>query len=181
MDPFIGAALNLLNLNHKEDNINRYRNIDKQIVYKQITMNRRIAYENNLLFIIIFFQSGPNDSSVFHSPETVATKPVPPPRDHLKIEKDGRIINRAPAPQLPARITNNNITSPINNATSAVKPPQVVEPTKEQLDSINKYQVRDFTILTKIKIPVGRDIVALNLGINNRSGIPIPFKIDAVY
>lgn len=55
MDPFIGAALNLLNLNHKEDNINRYRNIDKQIVYKQITMNRRIAYENNLLFIIIFF------------------------------------------------------------------------------------------------------------------------------
>lgn len=85
-------------------------------------------------------QSGPNDSSVFHSPETVATKPVPPPRDHLKIEKDGRIINRAPAPQLPARITNNNITSPINNATSAVKPPQVVEPTKEQLDSINKYQ-----------------------------------------
>ncbi|CAG9856278.1 unnamed protein product [Phyllotreta striolata] len=85
-------------------------------------------------------QSGPNDCSVFQPSETVASKPVPPPRDHLKIEKDGRITNRAPAPQLPARITNNNVPTPIGNATAAVKPPQPVEPTKEQLDSISKYQ-----------------------------------------
>uniref|UniRef100_A0A1Y1L6I7 MAGUK p55 subfamily member 5 n=1 Tax=Photinus pyralis TaxID=7054 RepID=A0A1Y1L6I7_PHOPY len=70
-----------------------------------------------------------------------ALKPVPPPRDHLKIEKDGRLVNRTPAPQLPARITNNNN----NNITSS--PAQLsttiattAEPTREQLDSIKKYQ-----------------------------------------
>ncbi|KAF5286758.1 hypothetical protein FQA39_LY04181 [Lamprigera yunnana] len=69
------------------------------------------------------------------------SKPVPPPRDHLKIEKDGRLVNRAPAPQLPARITNNN-----NNSITST-PPQIsstiaasTEPTREQLDSIKKYQ-----------------------------------------
>lgn len=67
---------------------------------------------------------------------------MPPPRDHLKVEKDGRIVNRTPAPQLPARITNNN-----NNITSTISPqpvpaaPVVAEPTREQLDSIKKYQV----------------------------------------
>lgn len=58
-------------------------------------------------------------------------RPVPPPRDHLRIEKDGRLVNRAPAPQLPDRnhqLQNNQIA-------------QVVEPTTEQLDSIKKYQV----------------------------------------
>ncbi|XP_067011595.2 protein PALS1 isoform X2 [Anabrus simplex] len=59
-----------------------------------------------------------------------APKPVPPPRDHLRIERDGRLVNRAPAPQVPARtvINNNN-----NNNTER-------EPTKEQLDSIRKFQ-----------------------------------------
>ncbi|XP_015834730.1 protein PALS1 isoform X2 [Tribolium castaneum] len=55
-----------------------------------------------------------------------AAKPVPPPRDHLKLEKDGRIVNRAPAPQLPA--------------TPAPATPAQAEPTREQLDSIKKYQ-----------------------------------------
>lgn len=60
--------------------------------------------------------------------------------DHLKIEKDGRLVNRAPAPQLPARITNNN-----NNITTAAPvtttAPSTEPPTREQLDSIRKYQV----------------------------------------
>lgn len=59
-------------------------------------------------------------------------RPVPPPRDHLRIEKDGRLVNRAPAPQVPDRnhqLQNNQIA-------------QVIEPTTEQLDSIKKYQVR---------------------------------------
>ncbi|CAH0560800.1 unnamed protein product [Brassicogethes aeneus] len=54
-----------------------------------------------------------------------STKPVPPPRDHL--------VNRAPPPQLPARITNNNTIAP------ATPTPTVTEPTREQLDSIKKY------------------------------------------
>ncbi|XP_050307727.1 protein PALS1 [Anthonomus grandis grandis] len=67
----------------------------------------------------------------------VPPKPVPPPRDHLKIEPDGRLVNKAPAPQLPARIVNNNNlnATPIANKTSIV-----TEPTREQLDSIKKYQ-----------------------------------------
>ncbi|XP_045478813.1 protein PALS1 isoform X2 [Harmonia axyridis] len=70
--------------------------------------------------------------------QTPNSKPVPPPRDHLKIEKDGRLVNRAPAPQLPARITNNNN----NNITSITPatPTAVTEPTREQLNSIKKYQ-----------------------------------------
>ncbi|XP_025835102.1 MAGUK p55 subfamily member 5 isoform X1 [Agrilus planipennis] len=77
------------------------------------------------------------------------SKPVPPPRDHLKIEKDGRLVNRAPAPQLPARITNNNnniigtgTPTAIPVAPPVVPPPTVAatEPTREQLDSIRKYQ-----------------------------------------
>ncbi|XP_044747710.1 protein PALS1 isoform X2 [Coccinella septempunctata] len=71
------------------------------------------------------------------SATTPNSKPVPPPRDHLKIEKDGRLVNRAPAPQLPARITNNN-----NNITAMTPatPTAVTEPTREQLNSIKKYQ-----------------------------------------
>ncbi|XP_015834729.1 protein PALS1 isoform X1 [Tribolium castaneum] len=65
----------------------------------------------------VLLQSGVNGT---------AAKPVPPPRDHLKLEKDGRIVNRAPAPQLPA--------------TPAPATPAQAEPTREQLDSIKKYQ-----------------------------------------
>lgn len=68
-------------------------------------------------------------------------KPVPPPRDHLRIEKDGRLVNRAPAPQVPARIVNNNnvvATTPVSISKT--------EPTKEQLDSIRKFQVSQSNI-----------------------------------
>ncbi|XP_077295959.1 MAGUK p55 family member stardust isoform X3 [Arctopsyche grandis] len=51
-----------------------------------------------------------------------APKPVPPPRDHLRIERDGRLVNRAPAPLPPAR------------------PHHPTPPTRDQLDSIRKYQ-----------------------------------------
>lgn len=71
------------------------------------------------------------------SPNSLS-KPVPPPRDHLKIEKDGRLVNRAPAPQLPARINNNN------NITSSVTPTSVES--REQLDNIRKYQVSVFDL-----------------------------------
>ncbi|CAG9819508.1 unnamed protein product [Phaedon cochleariae] len=71
------------------------------------------------------------------SPAPATTKPVPPPRDHLKIEKDGRLVNRAPAPQLPARIVNNNNVAPVAPLTPVAP---AVEPTREQLDSIKKYQ-----------------------------------------
>ncbi|VEN48241.1 unnamed protein product, partial [Callosobruchus maculatus] len=65
------------------------------------------------------------------------TKPVPPPRDHLKIEKDGRLVNRAPAPQLPARLNSSSGAVP---QTPVTPPVAHQEPTKEQLDSIKKYQ-----------------------------------------
>lgn len=74
-----------------------------------------------------------------------SVKPIPPPRDHLRIEKDGRLTNRAPvpAPQVPDR------------KLVPVTPPQlphvaqVVEPTPDQLDSIKKFQVSktDFVLL----------------------------------
>ncbi|XP_069671483.1 protein PALS1-like isoform X2 [Periplaneta americana] len=62
-----------------------------------------------------------------------ASKPVPPPRDHLRIEKDGRLVNRAPAPQVPARtaVTPGHAVAANNNN---------ADPTKEQLDSIRKFQ-----------------------------------------
>jgi hypothetical protein len=53
---------------------------------------------------------------------------VPPPRDHLRVEKDGRIQNRAPAPQIPDRKPSQQIG-------------QIVEPTPDQLESIKKFQV----------------------------------------
>ncbi|XP_036341807.1 uncharacterized protein LOC118751151 [Rhagoletis pomonella] len=63
-----------------------------------------------------------------------SVKPVPPPRDHLRIEKDGRLINRTPAPQLPdRRMGSSGVGAPQQIA-------QIVEPTLEQLDSIKKYQ-----------------------------------------
>lgn len=90
------------------------------------------------------FQSGLNGSTIAANQSTspnLLTKPVPPPRDHLKIEKDGRLVNRAPAPQLPARINNNNnITSSVLPPASVVTPTPVIE-SREQLDNIRKYQV----------------------------------------
>lgn len=58
---------------------------------------------------------------------------MPPPRDHLHIEKDGRVINRAPAPQLPER------KPPLVTHNSQIG--QILEPTPDQLDSIKKFQV----------------------------------------
>lgn len=63
----------------------------------------------------------------------LAAKPVPPPRDHLRIEKDGRLVNRAPAPQVPARTATAAATPLCHNNNT--------DPTKEQLDSIRKFQV----------------------------------------
>jgi hypothetical protein len=63
----------------------------------------------------------------------LAAKPVPPPRDHLRIEKDGRLVNRAPAPQVPAR-TATAAATPLSHNNNT-------DPTKEQLDSIRKFQV----------------------------------------
>lgn len=62
-----------------------------------------------------------------------SVRPIPPPRDHLHMEKDGRLVNRAPAPQVPDRKTNHMQNSQIA---------QILDPTSEQLDSIKKYQVR---------------------------------------
>lgn len=59
-------------------------------------------------------------------------RPVPPPRDHLRMEKDGRMVNRAPAPQVPDR----------NPALQTHQIAQIVDATPEQLDSIRKYQVQ---------------------------------------
>lgn len=111
----------------------------------------------NLNYVVIYFpkqivmlQSGVNGSInqtllPVLSPETpqvTATKPAPPPRDHLKIEKDGRLVNMAPAPQVPARLPNNNVSSNTTSPPTATPTPTgVVEPTREQLDSIKKYQV----------------------------------------
>ncbi|XP_026480446.1 MAGUK p55 subfamily member 5-like isoform X2 [Ctenocephalides felis] len=57
--------------------------------------------------------------------------PIPPPREHLRIEKDGRLVNRAPAPQVPARGTTTIAAAPTSGA---------VQPTVEQLESMRKYQ-----------------------------------------
>lgn len=50
------------------------------------------------------------------------------------MEKDGRMVNRAPAPQVPDR----------NPALQSNQIAQIVEATPEQLDSIKKYQVSFF-------------------------------------
>jgi len=63
----------------------------------------------------------------------LAAKPVPPPRDHLRIEQDGRLVNRAPAPQVPARTTA-VVATPVGHNNNT-------DPTKEQLESIRKFQV----------------------------------------
>nr|CAD7457570.1 unnamed protein product [Timema tahoe] len=83
-----------------------------------------------------------------------AVKPVPPPRDHLRIEKDGRLVNRAPGPQVPARYA--NITT-LNNNTAT---DQSREPTKEQLDSIRKFQF-DLDLAEYVGTIVGVQLSAL--------------------
>ncbi|XP_032308884.1 uncharacterized protein LOC6503071 isoform X6 [Drosophila ananassae] len=71
-------------------------------------------------------------------------KPVPPPRDHLRVEKDGRLVNCSPAPQLPDRRAPGNASSGSGSGSGGLIAPQqiaqIVEPTMEQLDSIKKYQ-----------------------------------------
>ncbi|XP_017030179.1 uncharacterized protein sdt isoform X1 [Drosophila kikkawai] len=79
-------------------------------------------------------------------------KPVPPPRDHLRVEKDGRLVNCSPAPQLPDRRAPGNASSgsssgppymhqhPLQHSHPQQQIAQIVEPTLEQLDSIKKYQ-----------------------------------------
>lgn len=52
------------------------------------------------------------------------------------MEKDGRLVNRAPAPQVPDRKTNH-----IQQNSQIA---QILDPTSEQLDSIKKYQVSVF-------------------------------------
>lgn len=75
-----------------------------------------------------------------------SVRPVPPPRDHLRIEQDGRLVNRAPAPQVPERNHpqhaslshhHHNVAGDHPLATSPIG--QVMAPTSEQLD---KYKVR---------------------------------------
>ncbi|XP_029719079.1 uncharacterized protein LOC109404436 isoform X3 [Aedes albopictus] len=65
-----------------------------------------------------------------------SVKPIPPPRDHLRIEKDGRLTNRAPvpAPQVPDRKLVPTTPQPHQHIG------QVVEPTPDQLNSIKKFE-----------------------------------------
>lgn len=62
-----------------------------------------------------------------------SAKPVPPPRDHLRIEKDGRLTSRLPAPQVPARTIS---TAPSVNNNVPREPP-----TKQELEAIRKFEV----------------------------------------
>lgn len=71
-----------------------------------------------------------------------SVRPVPPPRDHLRMEKDGRLVNRALAPQVPDR----------NPSMQSNQIAQVIEATPEQLDSIKKYQVIFIRSLTNNSI-----------------------------
>lgn len=51
----------------------------------------------------------------------------------MHIEKDGRVVNRAPAPQIPER-------KPLQQQQQQ-QIGQILEPTPDQLDSIKKFQV----------------------------------------
>ncbi|XP_059224267.1 uncharacterized protein LOC106087029 isoform X4 [Stomoxys calcitrans] len=61
-------------------------------------------------------------------------KPVPPPRDTVRVEKDGRVQRSPLPPQLPDRRGMPGANSQQQQIA------QIVEPTMEQLDSIKKYQ-----------------------------------------
>lgn len=63
---------------------------------------------------------------------------MPPPRDHLRMETDGRLVNRAPAPQVPDRKTS-IVHQQQNSHSSQIA--QIVEPTPDQVENIKKYQV----------------------------------------
>lgn len=54
------------------------------------------------------------------------------------MEKDGRLVNRAPAPQVPDRKTS-VIHQQQNSHSSQIA--QIVEPTPDQVEHIKKYQV----------------------------------------
>lgn len=75
--------------------------------------------------------------SVLFAQLNSSVRPVPPPRDHLRIEQDGRLVNRAPAPQVPER------NHPQHASAAADHPSigQVMAPSSEQLDTIQKYKV----------------------------------------
>lgn len=117
------------------------------------TVNVGLLFNYYLFYFLVCSQTVTNNTTVNGnaiSPvvSSPGAKPVPPPRDHLRIEKDGRLVNRAPAPQVPARIVNNNnvvATTPVSISKT--------EPTKEQLDSIRKFQVSqiDHQFLTWIQ------------------------------
>lgn len=71
-----------------------------------------------------------------------SVRPVPPPRDHLRIEQDGRLVNRAPAPQVPERNHPQHDFPRATTLTTNASPiAQVMAPTSEQLDTIQKYKV----------------------------------------
>lgn len=61
------------------------------------------------------------------------------------MEKDGRMVNRAPAPQVPDR----------NPALHSHQIAQIVDATPEQLDSIKKYQV-NFLLFLSIEYLCGQ-------------------------
>lgn len=54
------------------------------------------------------------------------------------MEKDGRLVNRAPAPQVPDRKTS-IVHQQQNSHSSQIA--QIVEPTPDQVEHIKKYQV----------------------------------------
>jgi len=65
----------------------------------------------------------------------------PPPtgnRDHLKIEKDGRLVNRASAPEPPSRPLNGS-SSGEYSPQSSLTPPNGIKPSREQYERIAKY------------------------------------------
>lgn len=64
--------------------------------------NKKIILFHSLFNLFELFQTTGLNGSAVPSVGTTGspTKPVPPPRDHLRIEKDGRLVNRAPAPQV---------------------------------------------------------------------------------
>lgn len=58
------------------------------------------------------------------------------------MEKDGRLVNRAPAPQVPDRKT--SIIHQQQNSHSSSQIAQIIEPTPDQVEHIKKYQVSVF-------------------------------------
>ncbi|GJQ83147.1 hypothetical protein Trydic_g15383 [Trypoxylus dichotomus] len=110
---------------------------------RHILYERIVEFDEELQILSWTQHSGLNGNATSPAPSLTlnsTSKPIPPPRDHLKIEKDGRLVNRAPAPQLPARITNNNNNITTATPVTTTTAPSTEPPTREQLDSIRKYQ-----------------------------------------